>query len=99
MWNLEKILGSIGTIGCGAIGYYKFGYAGIFLVFATVVAASIYFSGVCAEPDMDEQPERNSCSGCKNDLGGGCCSLNLEDECAAGGGYELWEEDNNVETD
>lgn len=37
----------------------------------------------------DEEPD--SCEGCKWDLGGGCCSLNVEDECAAGGGYELWE--------
>ena len=40
--------------------------------------------------------EHDSCDGCKWDLGGGCCSLNVEDECAAGGGYELWEGEEDV---
>ena len=32
-----------------------------------------------------------SCSGCKHHLGMGLCRINLEQECAAGGGYEAWE--------
>ena len=32
-----------------------------------------------------------SCKGCINDLGGGCCRINVEDECEAGGGFELYE--------
>lgn len=32
-----------------------------------------------------------SCDNCKNDLGGGCCRINLEAECREGGGYEAWE--------
>lgn len=35
---------------------------------------------------------RTSCEGCVHYLGGGCCRLNLESECAAGG-RELWEEE------
>lgn len=31
-----------------------------------------------------------SCKGCKHYLGGGCCRLNLESECAAGD-FEMWE--------
>lgn len=38
-----------------------------------------------------ERIDHDSCEGCKHYLGGGCCRLNLEDECAAGG-YEMWEE-------
>ena len=34
------------------------------------------------------------CSTCKHYLGGGCCRLNMEQECREGGGYELWEEKN-----
>ena len=33
----------------------------------------------------------DSCTGCKNDLGGGCCRINAEAECREGGGYELYE--------
>ena len=32
-----------------------------------------------------------SCETCKYDLGGGCCRINEEAECAAGV-FELWEE-------
>lgn len=32
-----------------------------------------------------------SCKGCINDLGGGYCRINVEDECEAGGGFELYE--------
>lgn len=32
-----------------------------------------------------------SCTGCKHHLGMGLCKINLEQECAAGGGYEAWE--------
>ena len=42
--------------------------------------------------EEEEKPEHDSCIGCRWNLGGGCCELNSEDECAAGGGYELWEE-------
>lgn len=34
---------------------------------------------------------RTGCDGCVHYLGGGCCRLNAESECAAGGGYELYE--------
>ena len=30
------------------------------------------------------------CETCRHYLGGGCCRINLEAECAAGG-YEAWE--------
>ncbi|MBO7309521.1 MAG: hypothetical protein J6V38_07825 [Kiritimatiellae bacterium] len=33
-----------------------------------------------------------SCLGCKHYLGGGCCRMNLESECAAGG-FEMYETD------
>lgn len=32
-----------------------------------------------------------SCKGCRWDLGGGLCRINVEDECEAGGGFELYE--------
>lgn len=36
----------------------------------------------------------DNCEGCRHNLGGGCCRLNMEQECREGGGYELWEEKN-----
>lgn len=36
--------------------------------------------------------KHESCDGCNNDLGGGCCRINAEAECREGGGYELYEE-------
>ena len=35
--------------------------------------------------------KHESCAGCANDLGGGCCKINEEGECREGGGFELWE--------
>lgn len=32
-----------------------------------------------------------SCAGCKQYLGGGHCRINMEKECAEGGGFELYE--------
>ena len=34
----------------------------------------------------------DSCSGCRYDLGGGCCYINEEAECGAGE-RELWEDE------
>jgi hypothetical protein len=34
-----------------------------------------------------------SCKGCKHYLGGGCCRMNLENECAAGD-FEMYEVEN-----
>lgn len=40
-----------------------------------------------------EKPQHSSCNGCVHDLGGGRCRMNLEYECREGGGFEMWEED------
>lgn len=33
----------------------------------------------------------DNCEGCRHNLGGGCCRLNMEQECRDGGGFELFE--------
>lgn len=51
------------------------------------------FDGCRMRPDCfcTEWAERHDrCDGCRHYLGGGCCRLNVEKECAAGG-FELWE--------
>ena len=40
--------------------------------------------------------DKKTCEGCKHYLGGGCCRLNEEKECAAGE-FELWEEPEHAE--
>ena len=92
MWNLEKILGCIGGFASVTVGWYKFGWAGLFLVFAMFVSCCLYFSGVQAEYDEEDEPEHDSCDSCKHNLGGGHCKVNLEGECREGGGYEAWED-------
>jgi len=39
-----------------------------------------------------ERLTRRTCPTCAHHLGGGQCRLNAEDECAEGGGYELWQQ-------
>lgn len=34
----------------------------------------------------------DSCEGCRYDLGGGCCRMNMEAECGEGD-RELWEDE------
>lgn len=34
---------------------------------------------------------KSTCEGCRHDLGGGACEINLEAECREGGGFEVWE--------
>lgn len=41
--------------------------------------------------------KHEGCDGCKYNLGGGHCGLNVEDECREGGGFELWEEVDKIE--
>lgn len=43
------------------------------------------------EEQHDDVAPEGSCVGCKNDLGGGHCRINMERECREGGGFELWE--------
>lgn len=43
------------------------------------------------EAHMSEYEEMGRCcETCRHDLGGGCCRINLEAECAAGE-FEAWE--------
>lgn len=89
--SITKIIAFILYTACVIVGWVKFGWAGSLLVIATGTAACIFCTDDSVYEDEDE-PEHDSCKGCKHDLGGGCCKLNLEDECAAGGGYEMWED-------
>lgn len=53
---------------------------------------NVTFTWVYDEPTEEEKRKNRhiSCEGCKHDLGGGCCRINLETECREGGGFEAW---------
>ena len=54
---------------------------------------TVTFTWAYDEPTEEEKRMNRHipCEGCKHDLGGGCCRINLETECREGGGYEAWE--------
>lgn len=61
---------------------------------AFVLLASCCVAAAIALIEKNEpkvEPERESCEGCKNNLGGGHCRINVEGECREGGGFELYE--------
>lgn len=77
------------------IGYYgaligavaMFGIkAGALMILACCCTALTV--GYC--DDSPDEPEHDSCKGCKHDLGGGQCRINLEAECGKGE-HEAWE--------
>ncbi len=70
-------------------GLYLFDWKGVALIVGASFLGWLYrdLSIEIEEPE----PERESCAGCKNDLGGGHCRINVEGECREGGGFELWE--------
>ena len=63
------------------------------LVLTVVACCCTAFIGhLIADSDREDvEPEHTSCEGCKHNLGGGHCRLNVEDECCEGGGFELYE--------
>lgn len=46
MWNLEKLLGYLGGSLSVLVGWHKFGWAGVVLVFAMFMSCRLYYSGV-----------------------------------------------------
>ena len=92
MMNFEHILGYLCLCLCVVVGWHKFGFAGVLMAVACLTSAMLFCGGRKAhDDDEDEEFEVGSCAGCKNDLGGGHCRINMERECREGGGFELWE--------
>ena len=76
-------------------------YAAIFMsvvLYGVKAAAFVILASCCVaiataligKDEPENKPERESCSGCENDLGGGHCRINVEGECREGGGFELY---------
>lgn len=72
------------------VGAIKCHLLGFLLVIGSWCASYIYHENK-PEERIEEESEHDSCDGCKHDLGGGHCKINLEGECREGGGYEAWE--------
>lgn len=62
-------------------------------VLVLVIGASYLAVMCCVTDDVIEEvePEHESCEGCRHNLGGSHCRINVEGECREGGGFELWE--------
>lgn len=60
---------------------------------AVLVVAGAAFAGMvlCVDAATEGAEGRDSCAGCKHDLGGGQCRINLEAECGKGE-HEMWED-------
>lgn len=78
--------GAVLAAGC----IYGFG-AAVLVVVGAAFAAMVMQADELSEGDApDGQTKADSCAGCKNDLGGGTCKINLEAECGKGE-HEAWE--------
>lgn len=89
---------TFGNIAC-VLGYFAMLFAiaheGGFkaVIFVTIAACCASVPTALNMNDADEiedEPVHDSCEGCKHNLGGGCCSINVEYECGEGN-HELWE--------
>lgn len=72
------------------VALYKFDWRALVLVVGASYLVGLYFS-IPGEVVEESEPERESCEGCRHNLGGGHCRINVEGECREGGGFELWE--------
>lgn len=79
--------GTIIAAGC----IYGLG-AAVLVVVGAVFAGIVLAADEISEDDASEG--HDSCTGCKHDLGGGACRINLEAECGKGE-HEMWEDIDN----
>lgn len=73
-----------------AVALYKFDWRALVLVLGVSYLVWLYFS-IPGDTTEESEPECKSCEGCRHNLGGGHCRINVEGECREGGGFELWE--------
>lgn len=68
------------------------------ILYGTMSVLLVFLGGSCtafcialiSDDIYEDVPEHDSCDGCKHDLGGGQCKINLEAECGKGE-HEAWE--------
>lgn len=72
------------------VAAFKCHLLGLMLVVGAWCVSALY--QISKEDEPEVEPEHDSCEGCKHNLGGGHCKINLEGECREGGGYEAWED-------
>lgn len=73
-----------------AVALCKFDWRALVLVVGASSLMTLYRS-IPGDTIEESEPERESCEGCRHNLGGGHCRINVEGECREGGGFELWE--------
>lgn len=79
--------GTIIAAGC----LYGFGAAMLVVVGAVFAGVVLGAEDATGDDAPDGQAKADSCTGCKHDLGGGACRINLEAECGKGE-HEMWED-------
>lgn len=77
----------VSLIGAVLLGGLKAGVPVITACCCTAAAIQL----MNREEAEDQERDHDSCTGCKHDLGGGQCKINLEAECGKGA-HEAWEE-------
>lgn len=89
MRECDILISLLGYCAAVIIAGVLYGAMAVLLVFfgASCVAFCI---ALIVDDDYEDVPDHDSCVGCKHDLGGGCCRINLEAECGKGG-HEAWE--------
>lgn len=82
-----------------AVALFAAGYLYDHHAVGILIMGELSIVGLVLMSQIDKEtaePERDSCEGCKHDLGGGRCRMNVELECREGGGFEMWEDDDDV---
>lgn len=90
MKRLFKFMLSVIWLVYAAVALYKFDWRALVLVTGASYLVRLYYS-IPDDTIEESEPERESCEGCRHNLGGGHCRINVEGECREGGGFELWE--------
>lgn len=76
----------VSLIGAVLLGGLKVGVPVVTACCCTAAAVQL----MNREEAEKQERDHDSCMGCKNDLGGGMCKINLEAECGKGE-HEAWE--------
>lgn len=87
VWVIISLLGYYASIIIAGICY---GFKVSALVIIASCCTAIATARLYNDDSLDES-DHDTCEGCKHDLGGGCCRINLEVECGKGE-HEAWEE-------
>ena len=92
--NLTKLICIIGCWVCMLYAASTWGLKAGAIVAIALMLESIHAACIITETEeKEDEPEHDSCDGCKHHVGGGFCDQHLECECDEDG-YKAWEDKN-----